>query len=145
MTTLYGVNYTKYNTGPTEANVQARGMVSGDVSYMRDTYEASSTTAADVIYVGHPLNAGDRIIGFILSTDDLGTSVTMDIGTSYNDDEFASAVDVQAAAVSGNTAIIVDGVDYVIGTAAGDDIIMLTLNTAAATGTIKITVLYSRV
>ena len=145
MATLYGVNYTKYNTGPTETNIQARGMVSGDVSYMRDTYEASATSAGDVVYIGHPLNAGDRIIGFILSTDDLGTSVTMDIGTLYNDDEFASAIDVQAAAVSGNTAIIVDGVDYVIGTSTNDNIIMLTLNTAAATGTIKITVLYSRV
>jgi len=145
MATLYGVNYTKYNTGPTEDNLQARGMVSGDVSYMRDTYEAAATTAADVVYIGHPLNAGDRIIGFILSTDDLGTSVTMDIGTLYNDDEFASAIDVQAAAVSGNTAIIVDGVDYVVGTDTNDEIIMLTLNTAAATGTIKITVLYSRV
>ena len=145
MSTLYGVNYTKYNTGPTEANIQARGMVSGDVSFMRDTYETAGTTAGDVIYVGHPLNAGDRIIGFILSTDDLGTSVTMDIGTLYDDDEFASAVDVQAAAVSGSTVCIVDGCDYVIGTATNDNIIMLTLNDAAATGTIKITILYSRV
>jgi len=144
MSTLYGVNYTKYNTGPTEDNIQARGMVSGDVSFMRDTYEASATSAGDVVYIGHPLNSGDRIIGYILSTDDLGTSVTMDIGTLADDDEFASAIDVQAAAVSGNTACIVDGVDYVVGTTTNDNIITLTLNTAAATGTIKITILYSR-
>ena len=145
MATLYGVNYTKYNTGPTEDNLQARGMVSGDVSYMRDTYEASGTTAADVVYIGHPLNAGDRIIAFILSTDDCQSTGTMDIGTLYNDDEFASAIDVSGQVVSGDTSIIVDGVDYVVGTATNDEIIMLTLNTAAMTGTIKITVLYSRV
>lgn len=146
MTALYGVNYTKYRTGPTEANIQARGMVSGDVSYLRDTYTGLGTeSAADVIYIGHPLNAGDRILGFFISTADLQGTATLDIGTLYNDDEFKSALDVSGQVVSGDTTIIVDGVDYVIGTSALDNIITLTINTATITGLIKITVLYSRV
>ena len=141
----YGVNYTKYLTGPTEANIQPRGAVSGPLQFMRDTYEASALAATEVIYIGEKLRAGDRIQGFMLFTDDLGSSVTLDIGTLADDDEFASAIDVNSAAVSGNTAMIVDGNDYVVGTTANDDIIMITVNTAAATGTIKLVVFYSRV
>jgi hypothetical protein len=146
MASLYGVNYTKFLTGPTEANISVRGTVSGPVHYMYDSYEASATSAADVIYMGHKLNAGDIILGFILSCDDLSgvASPTIDVGTLANDDEFASAIDVSTAAVTGNHAMLVDGIGYVVGTAANDDIIMLTLNTAATTGTIKLLLMYSK-
>lgn len=142
MSTLYGVNYTKYNTGPTENNIGARGSVSGKLSYIRDTYEFDAADIADVVYMGHKLNAGDRIQYFLISTDDLGDA-KLDIGTGYNDDEFAAALDTTSA-VSGNTSILVDGCDYVVGTAANDDIITLTVDTAAATGTVKLTIFYSR-
>ena len=142
----YGVSYTKYRTGPTEANISARGSVSGPLHFMRDTYEASALAAEQVIYMGHKLQAGDRIQGFMLFTDDLSAeSATLDIGTLADDDEFASAIDVNAAAVSGNSAMIVDGNDYVVGTTANDDIIMITVNTNAITGTIKLVVFYSKV
>ena len=144
MSTLYGVNYTKYRTGPTEANIQKRGEVSGPLHFMRDEVELSAADAESTIDMGHKLQAGDRIQGFMLFTDDLGSSVTMDIGTSYNDDEFASAIDVNSAAVSGNVAMIVDGADYEVGTASGDNIIRITINTAAATGTVKLIVFYSK-
>lgn len=142
----YGVSYTKYLTGPTEANISARGSVSGPLQFMRDTYEASALAATEVIYMGHKLQAGDRIQGFMLFCDDLSAeSATLDIGTLADDDEFASAIDVNAAALSGNTSMIVDGNDYVVGTTTNDDIIMITVNTNAITGTIKLVVLYSRV
>lgn len=144
MSTVYGVNYTKYLTGPTEQNIQKRGEVSGPLHFMRDEYEASALEATSTIDMGHKLQAGDRIQGFMLFTDDLGTNVTLDIGTSYNDDEFASAIDVASAAVSGNVAMLVDGADYEVGTSAGDDIIRITVNTAAATGTIKLIMFYSK-
>lgn len=144
MATLYGVNYTKYLTGPTEANIQARGMVSGNLSFIRDTYEASGTTAGDVVYLGHKLNAGDRVLGFIMSTDDLGTGVTIDIGDTHDDNRYADGIDVATAAVSGSVAILVDGMDYVVGTNSGDDILTIKLQDAAATGTVKILILYSR-
>jgi len=143
MTTLYGVNYTKYNTGPTEDNIGARGSVSGKLSYIRDTYEFDSTADGTVIYMGHPLNAGDRIQGFIFSSDDLGDA-TIDIGDGDSASRYAADVDTTSAA-SGSTAILVDGCDYVVGTADDDEIITLTVDTAAATGTAKLTILYSRV
>jgi hypothetical protein len=144
MATVYGVNYTKYLTGPTEANIQKRGEVSGPLHFMRDEYECSTTAATTVIYMGHKLQAGDRIQGFMFFADDCGTSCTVDIGTSYNDDEFASAINIESAAVSGNTACLVDGADYEVGTSTGDDIITITVNTASATGTLKLIVFYSK-
>ena len=149
MTTLYGVNYTKYNTGPTEANIQPRGAVSGKLSYIRDTYEASATTAGDVVYIGHPLNAGDRIVGFIVSCDDNtgGSSATLNIGDASTGgaSRYADGIDIDSAAISGNKGILVNGMDYVIGTADDDNIIQLTLDDDVYTGTIKITILYTRV
>ena len=146
MSTLYGVNYTLYNTGvngPTEANIAARGGAGGELCVLFDTYEASSTTATDVVYWGPgPLNKGDIVIGYILSSDNVGSTGTVDIGTVYNDDQFASAIDISGQAVSGNTACLVDGMGYTIGTTATDEIIQLTLNTAAMTGTIKCAILY---
>ena len=149
MSTLYGVNYTKYNTGPTENNIQARGAVSGKLSYLRDTYEAAATTAGDVVYIGHPLNDGDRIQGFLFSCDDNtgGTTATVNIGDASTSgaSRYADGIAVDAGAVSGNKAILVDGMDYVIGTADDDNIIQLTLADDVFTGTLKLTILYSRV
>lgn len=145
MSILYGVNYTKYNNGSKESDIGARGAVSGPLSYIRDTYEAAATTAEDTVAVGHKLNAGDRIIAFILSTDNLGGSSVISIGDSDTEGRYAVDIDTNAAVVSGNTAMLVAGCDYVIGTADGDDVILLTLGNDAATGTIKITILYSRV
>lgn len=144
MGVLYGVNYTKYNTGPTEDNIQKRGEVSGPLSYFRDEYEAAGTTDGDVLYIGHKLNAGDRVLGFILSTDDLGTGVTIDVGDLADPNRYADGLDVAAAAVSGNVAILVDGMDYEVGTVANDDVLTLTLADASATGTIKIVFLIAK-
>lgn len=142
MTTLYGVNYTKYNTGPTQDNIVGRGVNGGNVKCLIDTYETAATSAADVVYMAKPLIAGDIVIGFFLSSDNVGATGTVDIGTLYNDDEFASAIDVSGQVVNGNTSILVDGMGYVIGTSTNDEIITLTLNTAAMTGTIKLVLLY---
>jgi len=141
MTELYGVNYTKHNSG-TPVDIIARGVGGGIVQCIFDTYEAAATTAADTVLMGRPLNDGDVVIGFILSTDDMGSSNTLSIGDGDSATRYASAIDTNAAAVSGNTGVLVDGMGYVIGTATDDDKITLTLNTAAMTGTIKICVLY---
>jgi hypothetical protein len=111
---------------------------------MRDTYEADALGATEVIYIGHKLQAGDRIQSFMLYSDNLGGTATIDIGTLADDDEFASAIDISGQVVSGNVAMLVDGNDYVVGTTANDDIIMITVNTAAVTGTLKLVVLYTK-
>lgn len=141
MATVYGVNATKA-LDPYPTNRISKGK-SGSLVYVEsDSYECSSTAATTVIYMGSKLPAGAVIQFLQLTFDDLGTSVTLDIGTAYNDDEFASAIDVATAAGSSNT-LLVDGAQYTIGTSTLDDQLTLTVNAAAATGTVKLSVFYS--
>lgn len=146
MGTVYGVNRTYANTADTITMIP-RGAQGAPVYTMYDMYECSSTAAATVIEMGSDLPKGARILMFQASWDDMGSSTcTIDIGTSYNDDEFASAIDVQSAA-GASTAIIVgdsdEGVGYVVGTNSGDSQITVTINTNAASGTLKLVVFYS--
>ena len=141
MSALYGVNYTKYNTGPTEANLVARGVNGGNVKCLLDTYEASSTTAEDTVAIGKPLKAGDIIVGFSISTDAMGGSTVISIGDSDTEARYLLNQD-SSSALSGNNAILVGGMNYVIGTNSGDTTILLTLGDAAATGTIEVAILY---
>lgn len=141
MATVYGVNATLALTADPVSRI-AKGK-SGSLVYVEsDSYECSSTAATTVIYMGSTLPKGAVIQFLQLTFDDLGTSVTIDVGTAYNDDEFASAIDVATAAGSATT-MLVDGAQYVVGTAALDDQLALTINTAAATGTVKLAVFYS--
>ena len=141
MATLYGVNYTKYNTGPTSANIVARGVNGGTVKCLLDTYEAAGTTAGDVVYVGKPLKAGDIVLYWKVAFDDLGTGVTLDLGDTNNDNLYADGIDVATAAGNSDT-ILVDGMNYVIGTNTDDNILTATLQDAAATGTLKVCIFY---
>jgi hypothetical protein len=150
MSTLYGVNRTLANTGGPTSMIP-RAMQNGSVHCIFDSYEASGTSATDVVHMGAVLPDGAVVIGFILSTDDLGTGNTIDIGDTADDDRYASAINTASAAVSGSGAIIVanstttqtTGMGYVVGTASGDNQIMITLNSAACTGTICLTILYA--
>lgn len=141
MATVYGVNRTLANTAD-PVNRIGKGK-SGSLVYCEsDSYECSSTAATTVIEMGNDLPQGAVVQFLQLTFDDLGTSVTLDIGTSYNDDEFASAIDVATAAGASNT-LLVDGAQYVVGTSSTDSQITLTVNAAAATGTVKLSVFYS--
>lgn len=141
MAIVYGANATKGLTADTITMIP-RGMQGGAVNVVYDSYECSSTAATTQIYMGSELPDGAVILMHQLTFDDLGTSVTIDIGTAYNDDEFASAINVASAAGS-STVMLVDGAGYVVGTAATDNQLMLTINTAAATGTVKLVTFYS--
>jgi len=140
MSELYGVNYTKYNSG-FPADIIARGQGGGILQCISDTYEASSTTAEDTVAIGHDLNAGDVVLFYILSSDDCGNDNAIDIGDSNDPNRYADGIDNESA-VSGNKAIFVDGMGYVIGTNSGDETILLTLTDNAHTGTIKISIFY---
>ena len=141
MSALYGVNYTKYNTGPTEANIVARGVNGGTVKCLLDTYEASSTTAEDTVAIGKPLKAGDIVVGFSISSDALGGSTVLSLGDSDTEARYL-ADESSTGALSGLNSTLVGGMNYVIGTNSGDTTILLTLGDATATGTIEVAILY---
>lgn len=148
MATVYGVNRTIYND-PKQSDVVDSAINGGVIRYMYDEYEASSLAANDVVQVGDKLPAGATIVDIIVHFDDLGTGMTLDVGDSDNPDRYLDGVDTATAAgkssMSGSSGVIgpISGVGYVIGTASGDDQIILTNLSASATGTIKVQIIYA--
>jgi len=142
MATVKGTNKTLIDTGGMVSQVAA-GLVNGRIKCDLDEYVAAGTeTAGTVIEFFSDLPSGAKIVALIFSSSVEQTTVTMQIGTSYNDDEFAAAGNTTLQAAL--TAWIEHGKGYVVGTASADGQIILT--TAAATltaGTIYGAVLYT--
>ena len=142
MATVKGTNKTLIDTGGMASQLAA-GLENGRVKCSIDQYVAAgSETAGTVIEFCGDLPAGAKIIEVVLSSSVAQSSLTLALGTSYNDDEFLAAgnTTLQAAA----TAAVADGKGYVVGTAALDSQIIVT--TAAATmtaGTIYCTVKFT--
>jgi len=139
MSEVKGVNYTKAEIGTSDYTL-ARG-VFGRLKQISDTYEASALADGSTIEVGKDLLDGDKIVDVILDFDALGGSTTLAVGDSDDADRYITAEDTSSAGQE--TLDKIDGRGYVIGTADGDNTILITLAGAAATGTIKITVIYS--
>jgi len=146
MADYYGVSATKAIT-PIMDNRLDPGVFGGKVRCMLDSFEAAGEVATKTIQVGQALPIGSRVIAVLVAFDDLsGAGATIDIGDADNDDRYASAIDV-ATAASYSVGTLVDGFCYkVLGTgltAGGDDTkILITINTAAITGTLKAAILY---
>lgn len=143
MADYYGVNATKA-LDPTSANITAGGLLGGRVKCMIDTYEAAAVAAGSTIAMGKALPVGAVILGIDVSCDDLSDAgATIDIGDASDDDRYMSAVDVATA--GHYDAILPDGMGYTIGTAtdADDTQILVLVNTAAITGTLKVCVYYT--
>jgi len=150
---------------PSSTNMLGRGLMGSKLRVMVDSYEAAGTTAGDIVKIGKKLNAGDRIIALIIACDDLGTGVTMDGGYANASDTMVTSLfdglDVATAALKGTVIIeagsVIDvsssgspdapyvdsGMGYKVGTATGDDQVAISLEDAAATGTIKVAVIYA--
>jgi hypothetical protein len=136
MSAVKGVYKTKYDAGASGDNVILEG-VNGTVQCREDKYVASSLADASTIKVCADLPAGARIKRIEVTTPAFGTGRTLKIGTACNDDEFAGATSVATASF-----LNVSGSNYVIGTNAGDDEIMLT-NAGTLTGTLYVNVYYT--
>ena len=134
-----GVNYTKYDAE--QGNWVEQGKIFSDLKVCSDTYEASAVDANSTIKMANLPN-GAVIHGMTLAFDDLGTGCTLSVGDSTTANRYFSAVDV-ASAAGATSAILVDGLGYVIGTNAGDNDIIITTAGAAITGTVKLTVFYA--
>lgn len=148
MATVKGVNKTKCDT-PTAANRLGGGLAGGRVRVMYDTYETSATAAGTIIEMGDELPVGAKILDVILSSDNLTNNTTLKVGDYEDDDRYVDAVDHGAAELTtrmnDNTGNI-DGFGYEVDMTTAstpDNQIIITTGVGAATGTIKLVVLYT--
>jgi len=141
MAAVKGDYRTKYDN-PTPANIGAQGQAFAQVVQVFDTYTAASLATASTIAVGPNLPKGARIRNIFVKAAALGTSTTIKVGDSHDDDRYLTAYATSSATAK---SLLVDGViggiDYVVGPNSGDDQILLT-NAATLTGAIKVVIEY---
>lgn len=131
-------NYKALNPSP--ANIISPGLQGGRVRVSTDVYEAAALAVDSQILMNAPLPEGAVIIGMELSYDALGAGVTLQVGDTADNDRYMVAA---SAATAGQRAtILVDGMGYTV-TGATNNQIMVVTGGAAATGTVKLTVLWS--
>lgn len=142
MATVKGVNKTKIDNGGL-SNMLDAGYQDGRVKVALDTYEASALASGSLIEMCGDLPQGARIIDVILTMDaTINANIQLLVGDSTDDDRYIDATG--SAAVQTVHCEMVEGFDYVIGTASADSqIIVKTTGLSAATGTLKLVVLYS--
>lgn len=151
MATVYGVNKTKIDTGPTGANILAPGLCGGKVHCIQDQYECAATAAGTIIEIGSLLPVGARVLEAIISSDNLANNTTLALGDYEDNDRYITATDHGGGSATTTRLNAADGLMYEVdatysGTTvgAGSDR-QLTITTAAgeATGTINVVVLYA--
>ena len=145
MADVYGVQATKHIAGG-PANTVTSGMADSPLLTMMDTYEASTLTAGYAIQMGKAaLPAGAKIVDIIVSADALGASTQLAVGDSDTEARYIAAyASTGATKKSLSTDGVIGGKQYVIGTATGDDKILITnTSTGAATGTINCIIMYT--
>ena len=148
MADYYGVQATKTLT-PTGANIVAAGLLGGRVRCMIDTYEAAAEASGSTIQMGQALPVGAHVVGVILGHDALGSATIAigdaDLATRYLDATSVSSAGLLTNFTDGDN---VDGLGYAVlgtgATASADDTkILLTVGSAAITGTLVLIVLYT--
>lgn len=139
MSAVVGVQTTKFAAGSGGSNWVPPGFIKTEAKKWYDYYEASALADASTIKIA-TLPKGAKIVGVTLAFDALG-SATLAMGDSTTADRYITATSVASA---GRTqAINIDGLGYVIGTATDDEHILLTVASAAITGTIKVVIDYT--
>jgi len=129
-----------YKTKADDGDAIGQGIVSGRVIRAYDEYEASALASGSDISVGDALPEGATIVDVVVMADALGASVTLKVGDSTDDDRYISSTAFNTANKRQN-ANAIDGVGYqVTGTT---NQVVVTTGGAAATGTIKVWVLYT--
>ncbi len=136
-----GVNRLKMDSA-TPANRLSGGEFDGRVKVMIDSFVASSLAQDSTIDVGGIIPEGAKILEIVLMADALGGSVTLAVG-----DSDTAARYISATAMNTNHKVVrinvIDGRHYVVGTASGDNQIVITTAGATASGDIKIQIRYT--
>jgi len=144
MSTLKGVNRTILDAATIDHTLRP-GLSSGVVRVMTDTYEGSAAAVADVIEMGGEIPTGATILMVVLSWDNLGASITLDVGDLEDPNRYISAEDVSAA---GSKIVgLTDGIQYQVDmtTAATPDnqVTLLVGGSGTLSGTVKLQVYYT--
>ena len=140
MSAVIGVNATKIAAGGI-SNQLAKGTYDARVKCIVDSYEAAALASNSTITVGGTLPAGARVQDVVITFDALA-DVTLLVGDSADPNRY---IDESAATAKQMHTEFADGVDYVVGTASGDNQVIITnTGVSAATGTIKIAIYYTQ-
>ena len=138
MASVKGVNFTNITADPI-VNADS-GEWSGKLRVQYDTFEASSLASGSDISVAR-LPKGAKVYDIVVHFDALGSSSTVKVGDSGDDDRYIAATSTASAGqMSMSQEGAIDGVGYEQ-TAETD--ILLTTGSAAITGTIKCAVFYT--
>jgi len=143
MATVKGINRTVADAA-TRDHTLAPGLFGGNVKCMVDTYELSSTAANTLIEMGGELPTGARVLAVLLVHDALGASTTIDVGDLEDEDRYLAAVDTSSAGSSWSN--LADGVEYEVDMTTAstpDNQIIVKLEAATGSGTVKLLVLYT--
>jgi len=142
MATVKGVNKTIMDATGNDHTV-APGLAGGVVQCMMDVYEASALSANDINEIGQDLPVNSKVLFVLLGYDALGASTTLDVGDAEDDNRYLSAIDTSSAGTTISN--LVDGIQYEVDNTTAstpDTQILVTLEGASATGTIKLLVFY---
>lgn len=136
-------NSTTYEAQEAGVIALAQGVAEASLHCVTTTYEASATAANSIINL-FKLPKGAFIHNFFVAFDDLGSSITIDIGDAGDGDRYVDGLDVATAAGS-SLGCTADGFGYIIGTDTehDDTIVTAKILGGAATGTIKVACYYS--
>lgn len=140
MATVNSTTYEKQVAAKVELK---QGVANATVHSISTTYEANAAAANTVINL-FKLPKGVLVQNFLVSHDDLGTGITLDIGDADDADRYVDGLSVSTSA--GSTAgILPDGLNYIIGTATENDDTVVTAKIlgGAATGTLKVVCYYA--
>ena len=140
MSNVQGVNVTKYDAGTSDTTWIPSGLIKSGIKVWSDVYTAAALAAAQTIGLAQ-LPDGAVVHGVLLLHGALGAGVTLTIGDSDTAARYTSAIVCTAeGSALGDK---VGGSGYVIGTNTGDGEIIATVGVGAATGDIRLVVLYT--
>ena len=143
MADLNAVQYDKYyiDNPPT---IGASGNFDGRMKVMYDTYEFAAASIGDEVLFGKKLQSGAVIHEVTIYNDALGASTTLAVASRTLDagteTVFFSAQSTSSAGKISTDASDIDTIPHVL---SEDSILILQLAGGAATGTVKVRVVYS--
>lgn len=148
--TVKGVNQTAIDSGGL-SNKLTQGVIDGRVKVRHDYYTADASEAAgSTLYFGGSLPKGAKILAVKVTAGTAQSSLTVQVGTRYNTDEFilTGATGLQTALVpvwaEGKGYIVGTATDYVTGTSTDDGQIVVYTEAATMTaGVIYVDIFYT--
>lgn len=138
-TTAKGVQKTLVDAGGPSTILQ--GFVDARVKAMLDSYAIAGTEiVASTISLGGTIPAGAKVIGIVLYVSVAQAAATFSVGDGASATRYGSAItSLQTAGT-----YFIGGLNYVVGTTSGDNVLKLTTGGATLTAaTLQVAVLYT--